>query len=220
MTVKAKVTTIAIQPGPSCVFLGYKSSGITAKNKSYRELIKSYPEGKKDDWAGFYVAEDRATAEGYLPDSLPANGTGDAYINLIYIEASTVNNFDGKGKKTQFVDITGSEIADPDVPQKEKARLVRKALSDIGIQIPESKPLIETLGLQGYIYRGPHTATELEIIVPFNFINAKLAISLANLQSFKFKGHLQVGSPVLNSALGITNPDTPMKTKLALPLAP
>lgn len=220
MTVKAKVTSIAIQPGPSCVFLGYKSSGITAKDKSHRELIKSYPEGKKDDWAGFYVAEDRATAEGYLPDSLPESGTGDAYINLIYIEASTVNNFDGKGKKTQFVDITGSEIADPDVPQKEKARLVRKALSDIGIQIPESKPLIETLGLQGYIYRGPHTATELETIVPFNFINAKLAISLANLQSFKFKGHLQVGSPVLNPALGITNPDTPMQTKPALSLAP
>ncbi|MGO3869767.1 MAG: hypothetical protein ACTJH7_06765 [Alcaligenes sp.] len=220
MTVKAKVTSIAIQPGPSCVFLGYKSSGITAKDKSHRELIKSYPEGKKDDWAGFYVADDRATAEGYLPDSLPESGTGDAYINLIYIEASTVNNFDGKGKKTQFVDITGSEIADPDVPQKEKARLVRKALSEIGIQIPESKPLIETLGLQGYIYRGPHTATELEIIVPFNFINAKLAISLANLQSFKFKGHLQVGSPVLNPAIGITNPDTPMQTKPALSLAP
>lgn len=220
MTVKAKVTSIAIQPGPSCVFLGYKSSGITAKDKSHRELIKSYPEGKKDDWAGFYVAEDRATAEGYLPDSLPESGTGEAYINLIYIEASTVNNFDGKGKKTQFVDITGSEIADPNVPQKEKARLVRKALSDIGIQIPESKPLIETLGLQGYIYRGPHTATELEIIVPFNFINAKLAISLATLQSFKFKGHLQVGSPVLNPALGITNPDTPMQTKPALSLAP
>lgn len=136
MTVKAKVTSIAIQLGPSCVFLGYKSSGITAKDKSHRELIKSYPEGKKDDWAGFYVAQDRATAEGYLPDSLPESGTGEAYINLIYIEASTVNNFDGKGKKTQFVDITGSEIADPNVPQKEKARLVRKALSDIGIQIP------------------------------------------------------------------------------------
>ncbi|MCX5463307.1 hypothetical protein [Alcaligenes parafaecalis] len=219
MTVKAKVTSVAIQPGLSCVFLGYKSSGITAKDKSHRELIKSYPEGNKDDWAGFYVAEDRTTAEGYLPDSLPKNGTGDAYINLIYIEASTVNNFDGKGKKTQFVDITGSEIADPGVPQKEKARLVKKALSDIGIQIPESKPLIETLGLQGYIYRGPHTATELEVIIPFNFINAKLAISLANLQSFKFKGHLQVGSPVLNPALGITSPDTPMQTKPALSLA-
>ena len=220
MTVKAKIMSIAIQPGPSCVFLGYKSSGITAKNKSYREIIKSYPAGDKDDWAGLYVAEDRATAEGYLPDSLPKNGTGDAYINLIYIEASTVNSFDGKGKKTQLVDITGSEIADPKVPQKEKVKLVRKALSEIGIQIPENKPLIETLGLQGYIYRGPHTAQELEIIVPFNFINAKQAVSLANLQSFTYKGHLPVGNPVLNPALGIANPDTSMKTKPALPLAP
>ena len=70
MTVKAKITSIAIQPGPTCVFLGYKSSGITAKNLNHREIIKSYPEGKKDDWAGLYIAEDRATAEGYLPDSI------------------------------------------------------------------------------------------------------------------------------------------------------
>lgn len=65
-------------------------------------------------------------------------GEGCAHINLIYFEASTVTNFDDKGKKTQFVDITGGDIGAPDVPQKEKVRLVRNALSDIGIQIPEN----------------------------------------------------------------------------------
>lgn len=219
MTVKAQLVSIDIQPGPSCVFLGYKSSGITAKDKKLREIIKSYPEGKKDDWAGFYVGEVRATAAGYLTDGLPSSGTGEVYINLIYIEAATVNNFDGKGKKTQFVDISGSEMANPNLSGKDKAKLVRTALGQIGIQIPESKPLIETLGLQGYIYRGLVTDGEQEIIVPFNFINAKLAISLANLQTYKYKDYVEVGSPILNPALNISNPDINMKAKQALPLA-
>lgn len=50
-------------------------------------------------------------------------------------------------------------------------------------------------------------------------INAKLAISLVNLPSFKLKGHLPIGNPVLNPALGITNSNTFMKTRPALPLA-
>lgn len=50
-------------------------------------------------------------------------------------------------------------------------------------------------------------------------INAKLAISLVNLPSFKFKGHLPIGNPVLNPALGITNSNTFMKTRPALALA-
>ncbi len=50
-------------------------------------------------------------------------------------------------------------------------------------------------------------------------INTKLAISLVNLPSFKFKGHLPIGNPVLNPALGITNSNTFMKTRPALPLA-
>ncbi|SSY68840.1 Uncharacterised protein [Alcaligenes faecalis subsp. faecalis] len=41
-------------------------------------------------------------------------------------------------------------------------------------------------------------------------INAKLAISLVNLP---------IGNPVLNPALGITNSNTFMKTRPALPLA-
>ncbi len=49
-------------------------------------------------------------------------------------------------------------------------------------------------------------------------INAKLAISLVNLPSFKLKGHLPIGNPVLNPALGITNSNTFMKTRPALPL--
>lgn len=99
MSVKAKTREIAIEPGPTGVFLGYKSAGVSANDKRYRSTIKSYPEGKKDDWSGLYVAEDRLTAEGYLPDALPPDGTGEAYINLIYIETSPVNKFAGKGKK-------------------------------------------------------------------------------------------------------------------------
>ncbi|WP_415301712.1 hypothetical protein [Alcaligenes sp. SJTW-7] len=220
MSVKAKTREIAIEPGPTGVFLGYKSAGVSANDKRYRSTIKSYPEGKKDDWSGLYVAEDRLTAEGYLPDALPPDGTGEAYINLIYIETSPVNKFAGKGKKTHFVDIAGNEIADPEIPQSEKSKLVREALSEIGIKIPDDKPLIQSLGLQGFIYRGPHTASEEEIIIPFNFINGIRAISLANFQTFKFRDHMPVGSPVLNPALGIGNPDASMRSNAALPLAP
>jgi hypothetical protein len=98
--------------------------------------------------------------------------------------------------------------------------LVREALSEIGIKIPDDKPLIQSLGLQGFIYRGPHTASEEEIIIPFHFINGIRAILLANFQTFKFRDHMPVGSPVLNPALGIRNPDASMRSNAALPLAP
>lgn len=137
------VCTITLGPG----VIGYKGTVLTTGS------IFKWPPPAPDvleDWSGLYVGT-RDQAEGNL---IPDSGNGDGYL----LEISLKRSFPA-------YEITSDFIADHQVKGSDKAMFLKKKL-----MLPTDCLLMPALGGKNFLYKGPLSLKENEIIIPTNLI--------------------------------------------------
>jgi hypothetical protein len=205
MTITATIDTWNQAEGTS-IFIGYKATGNSPMQREMVVFTGNANNGQPiTDWSGYYVAPELETAQGYLNDVVQdTNGSGTAYVNAVYVDFSQGNN---GIIPNGIIRMEGEELSNGSITEDVKAELVRMALSVIGVNLPENEPLIQSLGNAGYLYQGPLSEGDTEIIVPLSLMEAGI-ISVVNYQAYTIRAYNQTNevtnsifstSPNLNS---------------------
>lgn len=137
------VCTITLGPG----VIGYKGTVLETGS-----IFKWPPPAPKvlEDWSGLYVGS-RDQAEGNLS---PDSGNGDGYLLEIWLNRSF-----------PAYEVTSDFIADHHVTGPDKASFLKKKL-----MLPAECLLMPALGGKSFLYKGPLSLEDKEIIIPTNLI--------------------------------------------------
>lgn len=147
--------------------------------KAFESNIWDVVEYKKNmtnnkDWSGFYIAEEKSIAKGYLPDAIKdKKGNGLAHIHKVQLnrDVKIILCLD-EGLKTGKIDPAN----------------VKRALREKGIDVKDEEPLIPRLGELGYLFKCYNNKDgDFEIIIPNNMLDDLKIISSTSYKLNEFK---------------------------------
>lgn len=148
--------------------IGYKAASFQV----WDAAVYQHNAGNDSDWSGLYIAEQEATARGYLPDYAGEDGNGIGYIHRVSItqDLPLITCLDDSFKH-----------GDIDMPA------LKQALRDAGIAVADDQQLIPRLGQLGYCFRCYNNEDgDIEVIVPNSMAQnvAMLAIRRCVIQQY------------------------------------
>ena len=127
-----------------------------------------------NDWSGFYIAAEKSTAKGYLPDLIKdKKGNGFAHIHKVQLNRDVkIILCLEESFKTGKIDIA----------------TLKRTLREKGIDVKDEEPLIPRLGELGYLFKCYNNEDgDFEIIIPNNMLDDLEIISSASYKLNEFK---------------------------------
>jgi len=133
-------------------FIGFKATDFAAWD-SLDYISKHRDQG---EWTGLYIAEDEATAKGYLSDKINNSGNGIAYLHKVSVIRP--------GKLITCLD-QSFKTGNIDIPA------LKQAMRDKGINVEDTDKLTEKLGQLGYYFRCFNNEDgAIEMIIPVELV--------------------------------------------------